>query len=103
MRQLREQGRCMISFRKESMPAVAPAGLPRMKIISVQAPAARRTLATSDFPAYVALTEQVPWIGLIMSGPFRRTRWRGFAHWQPVMVNRLAEIGQKQTFRRGPT
>jgi hypothetical protein len=47
-----------------------------MEMISVAALAARRALATSEFAGYVALTEQLPQIGLTVSEAVCRDSWR---------------------------
>ena len=49
-----------------------------MEMISVAALTARRALAPSEFPCYVALTEQLPQIGLTVSEPICRDSWRVF-------------------------
>jgi len=54
VRELRERVRCMIGFRKKSLPAMAPAGAPCMEMLSVAALAARRALATWECHCDVA-------------------------------------------------
>ena len=63
-----------------------------MGVISVAALAARRALATSKFTCDVALTEQLPQIGLTVSEAVCRDSWRVFPLWQPAMLNRPAGI-----------
>lgn len=58
-----ERMRCMVGFRKKSPPAMAPADLSQVDMISVVALAARRALATLEFRFYVALTEQLTHVG----------------------------------------
>jgi len=49
-----------------------------MEMISVAALAARRALVTLEFPFDVALTEQLPQIGLTVSEAICHNSWRVF-------------------------
>lgn len=49
-----------------------------MEMLSVAAMAARRALVTFQFCGYVALTEQLPRIGLAVSEAGCRDSWRIF-------------------------